>query len=80
MKHLAGVGDRAHEFLEWTGYAYHVRRRLTEAEQAPIGPALDLRGSDEGWERLQRILDVLPPGGLKMAAAELFGNSEQLQR
>lgn len=71
MRYLAGVGDRAHEFEEWTGYGFHVRRRLTAEEQASIGEALDCRGTEEGWDRLNAVKHLLPPAAIDMAAKEL---------
>lgn len=70
MRHLAGVGDRAHEWHEWTGYAYHVQRRLTVDEQAAIGPAVDCRGTDEWQRRFDAVKGVLPEAALQIALRE----------
>ncbi len=70
-RYLAGVGDMAHEFHEWTGYAFHVRRRLNADEIATIGDAVDCRGTEEGQRRLDAVKDVLPAEALQMAALEL---------
>lgn len=69
---LNGFGD---ELLgEWTEdrpQAFHVRRRLTEAEAQKIGDAVDLRGTDEGTERFEAIKWVLPVPAIAMALEEL---------
>jgi hypothetical protein len=70
-RHLAGVGDMTAEFLEWTGYAYHLRRRLTAGEQATIGPAVDCRGTGEGVRRYEAVRAMLPAGGVALAMEEL---------
>lgn len=58
---LSGVGDRSQQWEEWTGKAYHVRRRLTEREQLTIGPAIDIRGTDEAERRLAPVRPILGP-------------------
>ncbi len=70
-KALEGVGDPAHEWHEWTGYAYHVRRRLTLEEQVLTGPPIDLRGTVEAQARLEVARPHLPPAALELAAEEL---------
>lgn len=62
LRALFGVGDRSHEWREWTGRAFHVRRRLTEREQRLVGPAIDIRGTAEAIERLDKVRHILPPG------------------
>ena len=58
---LAGVGDaELGEWVEWSGYAYHVRRRLTLREQTGIGPAVDVRGTPEAGKRVKAALARLP--------------------
>ncbi len=60
---LAGVGDPAlGEWHQWTGKAYHIRRRLTLQEQLEVGQVVDVRGTPEYAERLAPFLHVLPPG------------------
>jgi len=71
MRHLAAVGDRGHEWHEWTGHAYHVRRRLTAAEQLLVGDAVDLRGTAEGRLRFERLREQLPALAVRMAEQEL---------
>lgn len=68
---LGAVGDARQQWEEWTGYAYHIRRRLSEAEQSLVGPAVDCRGTDEGMRRYESLRDTLPPAALKLAAVEL---------
>lgn len=61
-KELDGVGDPA--LGEWSemGGAFHLRRRLTEAEAAPIGPVVDVRGTAEAERRLAAVRHLLPTG------------------
>ncbi len=68
---LRGVGDKSRQWVEWTGYAFHVRRRLTAGEQAHVGPALDLRGTDSAVRRYAAVKDVLPPAAVAMAVQEM---------
>jgi len=76
LKHLAlkalhGVGDPSlGEWHEWTGVAYHVRRRLSEVEMPMVGPVLDIRGTPEAMERLKAIADELSPRARMMACEE----------
>lgn len=71
MRHLAGVGNRKHEWHEWSGYAYHVRRRLTEEEQKAVGPVIDLRGTDEAKQRLEAIRHLIPTAAVRIALEEI---------
>jgi hypothetical protein len=49
---LAGLGVAAlGEWREWSGIAYHLRRRLSPAEEARTGPALDIRRTPEARRR-----------------------------
>jgi hypothetical protein len=58
---LTGVGDPTlGQWEEWTGRAYHLRRRLTPAEAEPIGPVKDVRGTLDGACRFQAIAAVVP--------------------
>ena len=58
---LAGVGapDRG-EWEEWTGKAFHIRRRLTSAEEDGVGPAVDIRGTEEARGRVQKVVASCP--------------------
>jgi hypothetical protein len=61
LRALDGVGDEvAGQWEEYTGKAFHVRRRLTNEEQKPIGPAVDVRGTPEAVNRINAILIVNP--------------------
>ncbi len=43
------------QWEEWTGKAFHVRRRLTTEEQEPIGVAVDVRGTSEAVNRINAV-------------------------
>ena len=61
---LSGVGDESQEWEEWTGYALHIRRRLTDEEAEPIGEVLDIRGTPEARARAVRMgqeIERIPP-------------------
>lgn len=63
LDELAGVGDpELGEWHEWSGYAHHVRRRLTPAEAATVGPVRDIRGTYEATKRLAAVRRHLPAG------------------
>jgi hypothetical protein len=58
---LLGVGDAAlGEWGEMGDIAFHLRRRLKPAEQALIGPAVDIRGTAEAARRMSRVVPLLP--------------------
>jgi len=40
-------------------HAFHVRRRLSAAEQAGVGPAVDIRRSPEAISRAMRLGGML---------------------
>lgn len=65
LQQLDGLGDaELGEWHEWSGTAYHLRRRLTPAEQAGVGDVVDIRGTDEARARaraLGPVLRALPP-------------------
>lgn len=70
---LEGVGDIAlGEWEDWTGRAFHVRRRLTEEERAGL-EVVDVRGTDEAWRRLATVRRFLPAFQLPMAQQEAAG-------
>lgn len=62
---LAGVGDASlGEWREHNGRFFHLRRRLSEAEQRQVGPALDIRRTPEALRRglsLGSMLRYAPP-------------------
>lgn len=58
---LAGVGDPTlGEWTEWTGQAFHLRRRLTESEAPRVGAVKDIRGTWEAQKRVKAVLRYLP--------------------
>jgi hypothetical protein len=62
---LHGVGaPRDGQWDEWTGRAFHLRRRLTTEEAIQVGGMLDIRGTPAVEERLAEVkaLGLLPPG------------------
>lgn len=62
-KVLDGVGDATlGEWREWTGRAYHLRRRLSATEQAVVGEVVDVRGTPEAERRLRPVRHLLPAG------------------
>lgn len=70
---LEGVGDPAlGEWGDWTGRAFHVRRRLTDEECAGLA-VLDVRGTEEAWFRFTAVRRFLPASQLPMAMAEVHG-------
>lgn len=59
---LEGVGDATlGEWEEWTGHAFHVRRRLSADEAERVGPVLDVRGTEEARRRFGRMPSALRP-------------------
>lgn len=64
LAELEGVGDPTlGEWHEWTGKAYHIRRRLTPKEQDSIGLALDIRGTEEAFGRARALAVSRPVVG-----------------
>jgi hypothetical protein len=61
LEALRGVGDSSlGQWEEDTGKAYHIRRRLSVAEQASTGPVKDIRGTEEARRRLAGTRNLLP--------------------
>jgi hypothetical protein len=64
-RQLAGVGDASlGEWREHNGRFFHLRRRLSEAEERQTGPALDIRRTPEAVARAMRLgsmLRLAPP-------------------
>jgi hypothetical protein len=64
-RELADVGDASlGEWREWSGLAFHLRRRLSAAEQRKVGPVADIRQTPEALRRAQsldaRLLSLVP--------------------
>ena len=68
---LEGVGDRQHEWHEWTGFAYHIRRRLTREEVQWPEEVRDIRGTPEASARYRRMAAMLPRMAQRLASEEL---------
>lgn len=67
-RQLSGVGDASlGEWREWTGMAFHIRRRLSEREQRRTGPAADIRRTEEARARAAAVA-----GWLHLAPAEVL--------
>ena len=78
LEALEGVGDAdLGEWEEWTGYAFHVRRRLSAAEHERVGDVIDMRGTPEARRRLQRVWQYASrsPQGLRVLLEETTGVS-----
>lgn len=66
---LDGVGDAS--LGEWTQAprrVFHLRRRLSAAEVAQVGPVRDIRGTPEAGDRLQAMypwLHLFPAGVIR---------------
>ena len=71
-RELAGVGDSSlGEWSEWTGRAYHLRRRLTDSEAALVGPVKDVRGTWEAEKRAKAVARFCPPEMIEMELADV---------
>jgi hypothetical protein len=59
-KVLDGVGHAS--LGEWVerGHIVHLRRRLTDDEARDIGPVVDIRGTDEAYQRMAVARLYLP--------------------
>ena len=85
MRALEGVGDPA--LGEWveTHSAVHIKRRLSMQEQITSGlQMIDMRGTEQGKERIMKIAQVVPqirPFSMnelhQSSNAELCGPSER---
>jgi hypothetical protein len=68
---LEGVGDATRgEWREMPRRSFHLLRRLSEAEQERIGPAVDIRGTEEAAQRRMLTLAALPMDIWPLVAAE----------
>jgi hypothetical protein len=71
---LRGVGARGRgEWGGFTGYAYHLRRRLSAEEERRVGPAVDIRGTDEARMRRDLLLADIPPAMAALLPEEEVG-------
>jgi hypothetical protein len=71
LEALKGVGLASIQWEQDRPGAYHIRRRLTEAEVQIVGDVVDLRGTAEGAERLKLALPHLPEIAIGMAYEEV---------
>lgn len=74
LEALEGVGDPEQQWREWTGYAYHVRRRLTPEEEKLTGPAIDCRvgpHAGEWTKRYYAAVRELPEAAKRFAQEEI---------
>lgn len=73
-KALDGVGDASlGEWTEYSGTAFHLRRRLTAQEQRSVGEVVDVRGTPEAERRravVARERPEIPPAMLLVDEAE----------
>ena len=71
LETLKGVGLDTAQWEDDRPTAYHIRRRLTDAEAERVGGVCDLRGTVEGWARFERIKAYLPSVVHQIAQEEL---------
>lgn len=72
MRQLQGVGDPTlGEWREWSGRAFHLRRRLSAREQRSVGQAVDVRGTPEAVRRAQALGDLLAYAPREVLADEV---------
>lgn len=58
---LEGVGDATlGEWVELGAYVFHLRRRISQEEQAVIGEAIDIRGTPEHERRIEVVKQKAP--------------------
>jgi hypothetical protein len=61
LEALEGVGDaNKGQWEEWSGVAYHIRRRLSQEEQLQVGNAKDIRGTPDAENRRKVVQRFLP--------------------
>ena len=59
---LRGIGDETSgQWEEWSGVAYHIKRRLTTKEQRQVGSVVDIRDTPEAIKRHSAVRRYLPP-------------------
>lgn len=70
-RELSDCGDASlGEWREWTGFAMHIRRRLSESEQREVGPVADIRRTPEAAWRARK----LGQRWLQLAPAEVLAD------
>ena len=75
---IESVGDEtAGQWEEFTGKAFHIRRRLTMEEQESIGEAVDIRGTAEARNRINAVRVVVPFLPEEMVMAEMYGEGHK---
>lgn len=68
---LAGYGDAdLGEWAEKGTTAFHLRRRLSDAEAELVGPVVDVRGTDEASRRIWAVRKWVIAAGMQDYAAE----------
>jgi hypothetical protein len=78
---LSDYGDsNLGEWIEDRPTAFHLRRRLSSAEEETTGCAMDLRGTAEAQKRFERIKWLLPPQAITLAREELMEASHEQAR
>lgn len=71
-RQLTGVGDpMLGEWREWSGRAFHLRRRLSTREQQSVGPVLDIRRTDEARRRAERLGSLLAYAPIEALTEEI---------
>jgi hypothetical protein len=71
---LAGLGDaRLGEWREWSGTAFHIRRRLTAREALEVGPVVDVRGTPEARRRADALGALIAMMPAAVIAEEVGG-------
>lgn len=61
------------EWREWTGRAFHLRRRLSVREQRGVGPVVDIRSTPEARRRAERLGQMLAFAPPEVLIEELGG-------
>ena len=68
---IEGLGDASlGEWTEMGRKAFHLRRRLSAHEAASVGPVVDIRGTREAMDRLDRVRQWLPAGWAESPSTE----------
>lgn len=71
---LKGLGDaNLGQWDERGAGAFHMRRRLSDAEAELVGPVVDIRGTEEAGRRLLAVRDQLRAVGMTDWAYEEEG-------